>query len=57
MLGKPEKQLSLMDAKETKLYRPIEDLMKTRGYAVISQFKTFSPLTWGRRNQIGRAHV
>jgi hypothetical protein len=39
-----------MDAKETRLYRRIEDLMETRGYAVISQFKTFSPLTCGRRN-------
>ena len=49
MLGEPEKQFSLMDAKETKLYRPIEDLMKSRGYAVVPQFKTFSPLTRGRR--------
>jgi hypothetical protein len=34
-----------MDAKETRLYWPIEDLMETRGYAVIPQFKMFSPLT------------
>ena len=39
-----------MDPKETKLYQPIEDLMKSRGYEVIPQFKTFSPLTRGRRN-------
>ena len=50
MLGEPEKQFSLNDAKETKLYRPIEDLMKSRGYEVIPQFQTFSPLTRGRRN-------
>jgi hypothetical protein len=30
---------------EEKLYGPIEDLMRKRGYAVIPQFKTFSFLT------------
>lgn len=38
-----------MDANETKLYQPIENLLKSRGYAVIPQFKTFSPLTRRRR--------
>jgi hypothetical protein len=52
MLGGTQKtnSSSPMDAKETKLYGRIEDLMKTRGYAVIPQFKMFSPLTSGRRN-------
>ena len=35
---------------EKRLYPAIRDLMERRGYAVIPQFKTFSPLTDSRRN-------